>query len=135
MALLESSPTKSSTVKKFSTISVRLACSPTSSALRFFHGCKTGGKIWQSKKKTIAAKAPVITKLRTVTPIIFPALFRLFILATAPAMEANTMGTTTQNIMRINRSPKNLMPWAKSGATWPVMDPNTMAAIKISKKR
>ena len=49
-----------------------------------------------------AATAPVTTKVSTVVPMILPARFRLRTLATELEMEANTSGTTTQNIILMN---------------------------------
>ena len=41
--------------------------------------------------------------------MILPARSLLSMLATEPAMEANTMGTTIQNIMLMNTVPRNAM--------------------------
>lgn len=41
-----------------------------------------------------------------VTPMILPARLTLFMLAMAEAMEQNTIGTTTQNIMLMNSVPE-----------------------------
>ena len=67
----------------------------------------------------LRAMAPVITKVATVVPMIFPALRRLSILATALEMEANTMGTTMQNIMLMNTVPKGLRTVAPAEITAP----------------
>ena len=83
----------------------------------------------------MAAKAPVSTKLIMVTIMIFPALFRLLVPATAPAIEAKTIGTTIQNIIRMNKVPRNAIEWEKPGASAPVIAPDTMANSKIIKKR
>ena len=55
-----------------------------------------------------AAMAPVTTKVRMVVPMIFPARLRLFMVAMDPEIEANTMGTTMQNIILIKRVPRGL---------------------------
>ena len=79
-----------------------------------------------------AAMAPVTTKVPMVTPMILPARLRLPILATAPAMDAKTMGTTMQNIMLMNTVPKGsstLAPELSSvaGNRAPTTQPATMA--------
>ncbi len=53
-------------------------------------GDSTGGKIFIKTNMMTAAMAPVITKVTMVVPMILPARWRLSILATEPAMEANT---------------------------------------------
>ena len=73
-----------------------------------------------------AAIAPVTIKVATVVPMIFPARPRLLMLAIDPAIEANTRGTTTQNIMLMNTVPKGLIVWPKSGANQPTIQPKTM---------
>ena len=75
-----------------------------------------------------AAIAPVTTNVAIVVPIILPARLRLFILATAPEMDANTSGTTMQNIMLINTVPAGLMTAAAFGQTQPNSAPRIMAA-------
>ena len=79
-----------------------------------------------------AATAPVTTKVPTVTPMIRPARLRLSILATALEMEANTMGTTMQNIMLMNTVPRGLRTVAPAlssvaGQIRPAAAPRTMA--------
>ena len=81
----------------------------------------------------MAAMAPVTTKVATVTPIILPARLRLFILATALEMDANTKGTTMQNIMLMNTVPKGLRTEA-SGQNQPTMHPRTMDASMTPRK-
>ena len=53
--------------------------------------------------------AAVTRNVAMVTPMILPARLTLFILAMAEAMEQNTIGTTTQNIMLMNSVPRNLI--------------------------
>ena len=50
-----------------------------------------------------------------VTPMILPARFTLFILAMAEAMEQNTIGTTTQNIILMNSGAQKLDLAAEAG--------------------
>ena len=121
------------------------AYSPISSAARLVQVLGTGGNTTISAYMITAAMAPVTTKVPTVTPIIFPARFRLSILATALEMEANTMGTTTQNIMLMNTVPKGLSTVAPvpeitlppsstaAGNTQPTMAPSTMAPIMTAR--
>ena len=52
---------------------------------------------------------PVTTKVSTVTPMMRPARRTLRIPAMAPAMEKNTSGTTTQNIILMNTVPAGLI--------------------------
>ncbi len=66
-----------------------------------------------------AAMAPVTTNVPTVTPMILPARFRLCILATALEIEANTMGTTMQNIRLINTVPRGFRTVAPAWTTLP----------------
>ena len=73
-----------------------------------------------------AAISPVTTNTATVTPMILPARRMLFMPATAPAMEANTSGTTTQNIMLMNTVPRGLMAAAASGSSQPSTQPSSM---------
>ena len=70
--------------------------------------------------------AAVTRNEATVTPMILPARLTLFILAMAEAMEQNTMGTTTQNIMLMNSVPRNLILPPKAGAKAPTRQPPTM---------
>ena len=128
MALRLSRPTKSSVVKKLTIISDREACSPMASVAMSVQGVSTGGKTFISTNMMTAAMAPVTTKVATVVPMILPARRRLRTLATEFAMEANTSGTTTQNIMLINTVPKGLMAWPKLGKDQPAIQPSTMAA-------
>ena len=59
--------------------------------------------------------------------------FTLFILAMAEAMEQNTIGTTTQNIILMNSVPKNTILLPKLGANAPTRQPATMpASIHLS---
>ena len=93
-----------------------------------------------------AAMAPVTTKVATVTPMIFPARWRLSMLATALEMEANTMGTTMQNIILMNTVPRGLRtvapvpeitppsPSTDAGNSQPAMHPRTMAASITARK-
>ena len=93
-----------------------------------------------------AAIAPVTTKVPTVTPMILPARLRLCILATALEMDANTRGTTMQNIMLMNTVPRGLitvapaetvLPSASSttGHIQPTMAPRIMEPIIMAMKR
>ena len=75
-----------------------------------------------------AAIAPVTTNVAIVVPIILPARLRLFMLATAPEIDAKTSGTTMQNIMLINTVPSGLMATAADGASQPNSAPRIMAA-------
>ena len=59
--------------------------------------------------------------------MILPARLRLFILATAPAIEENTSGTTMQNIMLINTVPSGLIAVAADGASQPNSAPRIIA--------
>ena len=79
--------------------------------------------------------APVTTKVATVVPRILPARLREPMLATDPAMEANTSGTTTQNIMLMKILPRNAMLPAKAGATKPTTQPRIMAHSMMARKR
>ena len=127
-------------------MSGRVAYSPISSAARFVQAAGTGGKMTISTYMMTAAMAPVTTKVPTVTPMIFPARFRLSMLATALEMEANTMGTTTQNIMLMNTVPRGLRTVApvpemtppsastSAGQTQPRMAPRIMAPSMMAKK-
>ena len=74
-----------------------------------------------------AAMAPVMTKVATVVPMILPARFMLFMLAMEPAMDTNTSGTTTQNIMLMNTVPKGFSTVAAPGASQPTIAPMTIA--------
>ena len=90
----------------------------------------------------VAAMAPVMTKVKMVVPMILPARRRLRMVAMDPAMEENTMGTTMQNIMLMNRVPRGLrtvapalttsspsFTWGKMAPTMEprIMEPNMMA--------
>ena len=132
MALRLRRLTKSSAVKKLTIICERVAYSPSSSAGIFCQGTRTGGTRRMSTYMMAAAMAPVTTKVPKVTPMILPARLRLPILATAPAMDAKTMGTTMQNIMLMNTVPKGsstLAPELSSvaGNRAPTTQPATMA--------
>ena len=79
--------------------------------------------------------------------MILPARLRLSMLATALEMEAKTMGTTTQNIILMNRVPMGFRTVAPvpemmlppsstaAGHSQPTMQPSTMAASMIPRKR
>ena len=82
-----------------------------------------------------AAMAPVITKVTMVVPMILPARWRLSILATEPAMEANTRGTTMQNIRLMNTLPRKAIPWLKAGKNQPTRAPATMQHSRMIRKR
>ena len=73
--------------------------------------------------------AAVTRNVAMVTPMILPARLTLFMLAMAEAMEQNTMGTTTQNIILMNSVPRNLILPPKSGAKAPTRQPATMPEI------
>ena len=146
MARRVSRPTKSLAVKKLTIISDRVAYSPISSEGSSAQGVRTGGNTFTSRNMITAAMAPVTTKVPTVTPMILPARLRLSMLATAPAMEANTRGTTMQNIMLMNTVPRGfstvaplltVLPSASSttGQNQPTRAPSTMAPIMIAMKR
>ena len=109
MALRLSRPTKSSVVKKFTIMSAREACSPMASVAMSVQGSSTGGTSFMTMNMMTAATAPVTTKVSTVVPMILPARFRLRTLATELEMEANTSGTTTQNIILMNTVPAGLI--------------------------
>ena len=79
--------------------------------------------------------APVTTNTVSVTPIIRPALRRLFIPATDAEMEKNTSGTTTQNIMLMNTVPSGRMACATPGSSPPTTHPATMAASITARNR
>ena len=68
----------------------------------------------------------------TVVPISFPALRALFILAMEEEMEKKTIGTTTQNIMLINKVPSGSSAPAPGHAN-PTIMPRTIPRI-IEKK-
>lgn len=70
--------------------------------------------------------AAVTRNVAMVTPMILPARLTLFMLAMAEAMEQNTIGTTTQNIMLMNSVPKNSILPPKAGANAPTRQPATM---------
>ena len=72
-------------------------------------GSSTGGTSFMTMNMMTAATAPVTTKVSTVVPMILPARFRLRTLATELEMEANTSGTTTQNIILMNTVPAGLI--------------------------
>ena len=128
-------PTKSSAVKKLTIISVSVAYSPISSLARSLQGTSTGGKIFMRTNMITAAMAPVMTKVATVVPMILPARWRLSIPAMDPAMEANTNGTTMQNIMLMNTLPRKAILWPKSGQNQPTRAPATMAVSRMARKR
>ena len=72
------------------------------------------------------AMAPVTTKVAMVTPMIFPARARLFMLAMAPATEQNTSGTTMQNSRLIKIVPRGSSAVAP-GQAQPTAHPAAMA--------
>ena len=133
MALRLRSPAKSPTVKKFTSRSDREAYSPISPAGISCHGVSTGGTAFISANMITAAMAPVITNTVTVTPMIRPARRIFPMLATDPAMEANTNGTTTQNIMLMNTVPRGLMAAAAPGASQPRTQPSSMLSSIMPK--
>ena len=135
MALRLSRPEKSETVKKLTIMSEMEAYSPISSEGISLQGVNTGGKIFISMNMITAAMAPVMTKVAMVLPRILPARLRLRIFATELAMEANTSGTTTQNIMLMNTVPSGLMALPKPGANQPTMHPAIIAPSMIAKNR
>ena len=81
----------------------------------FVHAAVTGGKIRTRPKYITAAIAPVMTNVTTVTHIIRPERARSLVFATAPAIDAKTIGTTMQNIRRMKIVPRNAMFEEKSG--------------------
>ena len=111
------------------------AYSPSSSVGSSVQGASTGGKIFIRANIITAAMAPVMTKVATVVPMILPARLRLRMLATDPAMEAKTRGTTTQNIMLMNTVPRKLILLPNSGANQPTTQPSTMAPSMIARNR
>ena len=139
--------TKSSAVKKFTTIWAMVACSPISSVGISVQGISTGGNRRISRYMMTAAMAPVTTKVATVMPMILPARRRLSILATALEIEEKTMGTTTQNIILMNTVPMGLRMVAPvpeitpppsstaAGHSQPAMQPSAMAASITPRKR
>ena len=96
-------------------------------------GVSTGGYSFTTTNISAEASNPVNKNTATDTPTILPALRRSPILATAPAMEANTIGTTMQNIKLINTVPSGFNLVAP-GHTAPVIQPaataRSMAVIK-----
>ena len=135
MALRLRSPTKSLAVKKLTIMSDMDAYSPISSQGMAVQGTSTGGKSFISTNMITAAMAPVTTNTATVVPMILPARCRLSILAMDPAMDTNTRGTTTQNIMLMNTVPRGLMALARSGKNHPATQPKAMAPSIIARKR
>ena len=134
MALRLSRPTKSSVVKKLTIISEMVAYSPISSVAMFCQGSKTGGKSLTAANMMIAAIMPVTTKMPMLAPMILPARPRLDILAIDPAMDANTSGTTTQNIILINTVPNGLMACPNEGNNMPTIAPRTIPPIIRARK-
>ena len=116
-------------------VSPVLAYSPISSDSMFSQGVSTGGKIFISTNMITAAMAPVTTKVATVVPRILPALFFDLIPAMDPDIDANTSGTTIQNIMLMNTVPKGLIAPANPGANQPTIQPSIIAPIRIARKR
>ena len=105
------------------------------SLVKSCQGSSTGGKIFMMTNMITAAMAPVTTKVITVVPMILPARLRLRTLATELAMDANTSGTTTQNIMLMNTVPRGAMRVPKLGATKPTMQPATMEPSMRARNR
>ena len=126
MALRLKSPAKSPTVKKFTSRSGSEAYSPISPAGISCHGASTGGTTFISANIIIAAMVPVATNTVTVMPNIRPARRIFPMLATDTATEANTSGTTTQNIMLMNTVPRGLTATAAPGAIQPRTHPSNM---------
>ena len=137
MALRLSRAEKSPTVKKFTIRSGMEMGSSTTPSVRVLQGSSTGGKIFMMTIMMTAAMAPVMMKVSTVVPMILPARLRLFMVATDPAMDENTMGTTMQNIMFRNSVPKGSRTVAPalmtsslasrtSGKIQPTMEPRIM---------
>ena len=81
-----------------------------------------------------AAMAPVMTKVATVVPMILPARFMLFMLAMEPAMDTNTRGTTTQNIILMNTVPRGFTTGATLGASQPTSAPMIIAPSMMPRK-
>ena len=52
-----------------------------------------------------------------------------------PDIDANTSGTTIQNIMLMNTVPKGLIAPANPGANQPTIQPSIIAPIRIARKR
>ena len=119
MALRLSRAEKSPTVKKFTIRSGMEMGSSTTPSARSLQGTRTGGMIFISTIMMAAAMAPVTMKVRMVVPMIVPARLRLRMVAMEPAMEANTMGTTMQNIMLMNRVPRGFRTVAPDLRTLP----------------
>ena len=134
MALRLNSPAKSPTVKKFTISSDTEAYSPISPAGISCHGTGTGGTAFIRANMSTAAMVPVTTNTATVTPMIRPARRILLMLATDPAMDANTRGTTTQNIMLMNTVPRGLMTADALGSRNPKAQPSSMASSITARK-
>ena len=135
IALRLNKPTKSLAVKKFTSMSDMEAYSPISSDGSSVHASNTGGNTFRTTNMITAAIAPVTTKIATVVPMILPARALLLMPATELEMEANTKGTTTQNIMLINTVPNGLIFIPNSGANQPVTIPAIIAPSIIARKR
>ena len=73
----------------------------------------------------IAAMAAVERNVPTVMPMMRPARFAELMFAIAEAMEQNTIGTTTQNIILINSVPNGSRAVAPGHAA-PTIQPATM---------
>ena len=73
-------------------------------------------------------------KVRTVVPMSLPARLTLFILAMEEEMEKKTIGTTTQNIMLMNRVPSGSSAPAP-GQAKPTTMPRTMPRIMVKKNQ
>ncbi len=80
------------------------------------------------------AMTVVHMKVRTVVPMSLPARLALFMLAMEEEMEKNTIGTTTQNIILINRVPRGSSAPAP-GQAKPTTMPRTIPRIIVKKNQ
>ena len=124
MALRLHSAVKSGTVKKFTIISAAdtLPTSPSGGS----YAPVTSGITRQTAYITTAAMAAVTRNVTRVAPMIFPARRIPFMLAMAEAMEQNTMGTATQNIILMKTVPNGSRQVAPGQAA-PTAHPATIA--------
>ncbi len=76
----------------------------------------------------------VTIKVKTVVPMSLPARLALFMLAMEEEMEKKTIGTTTQNIILINRVPSGSSAPAP-GQAKPTTMPRTMPRIMVKKNQ
>ena len=81
-----------------------------------------------------AAMAAVTTKVSRVVLMTLPARRTECMLAMAEETEQNTMGTTTQNIMLVNRAPRGSSAVAP-GQAKPTMQPRTMPRIMVQRNQ